>query len=94
VKASKALGNLAACVCVSLVLTGCGDDEWQGYVYPDKSNLLNDERIGSFDTLESCREAANRYISRLASPITATYECGLNCEPYGSGLSVCEKTLQ
>ena len=44
---------------LSLMLASCGEpDNWQGWVYPDRSNLLVDIPIGKFDTLEECRDAA------------------------------------
>jgi len=78
-----------------LVLAGCYADEWKGFVYPSKANLLVHREIGAYSSLEECRSAALAVISN-AGWSNADYECGLNCElsDTGSGLNICEKTEQ
>ena len=60
--------------------TGCSEERevWKGHVYPDRYNLSNDELIGDFDSLVSCRKRANQVI-RDRGYTNADYECGLNC---------------
>ena len=76
-----------------IFLAGCEADKWEGWVYPDRSNLAVDVQIGEFDSLEACRASAQNLMVRSGWQNSGDYECGLNCE-YDSnyGLSVCEKT--
>ena len=89
----QALRWAQALLAISLV-AGCGEDEWAGYVYPNKDDLTRHEYIGVYPSLFDCRDAALAKISLLPNRTRADYECGLNCEPAGSGVSVCEKTLR
>ena len=67
-------------------------DTWiftfQDFVYPNKNNLSDSRNIGTYSSLEQCRDAA---LSRISSSnwYNGDYECGLNC----SGM-MCEKTLK
>lgn len=79
-----------------LFLSSCGQDEWEGYVYPNKNNLTIHISLGAFDTLDECREYAYQTMASLTRPKMATFECGLNCETDASlgGIRVCEKTTE
>ena len=67
-------------------------DEWRGFVYPDSDNLSNDIRIGTFKSLEECRDEATDLISRRGYS-DADYECGLNCKYEDDGdYFICAKT--
>ena len=77
-------------------LFGCWeDDKWTGSVYPNKHNLTVHRKVpGEYSTLEACRAVALEMI-RDNGWRNADYECGLNCEPFGSGLiNICEETLR
>jgi hypothetical protein len=76
------------------LLSGCGEDEWSGHIYPDKNNLTEYEYLGIYPSLAECRAGALAKISLLPDPTQADYECGLNCEPSDYGVLVCEKTLR
>ena len=83
--------------CIFLALFGCSsDDDWSGFVYPDKENLFNHLELGKFETLDQCRAAAWDLIDRSGWPTVADYECGLNCKPIEGYdvLKVCEETLR
>ncbi len=60
---------------VGVTLAGCGD-EWDGHVYPDKTDLTQSEYIGRFSSLKECRSGALARISLLHDPQRADYECG------------------
>ena len=62
--------------------------EWQGFVYPDRSNLTRSVYVGKFKTLEDCRAAA---VAALGPNRQGDYECGLNCKPR-NGVNVCSRT--
>lgn len=82
---------------VVLGLAACTPDEWTGVVYPDRSDLTQDVRIGVFDTLEACRSAALRTIKEQGWTERADYECGSNCRTpanLGGDLMICDETLQ
>jgi hypothetical protein len=73
------------------LMLGCSE-RWEGYVYPDKSNLSKHRFVGQFESLEECRRTALSELSRLSAINRGDYECGLNCEAHASGLRVCKKT--
>ena len=76
------------------MLQGCFDEEWDGYVYPNKNDLTQHKYIGDFDNLEDCRAAALGWLNRNSSQSSGDYECGLNCEKSEYDVDVCEKTLR
>ena len=76
------------------LLAACAQDEWEGFVYPDKNDLFQHRNIGVYRSLESCRAAARNTLSEVSSIEKGDYECGLNCE-FRDGfdvIRVCEKT--
>ena len=87
----------ACAVGVALLLSGiavaCSGDTWEGYVYPDKTDLIDSRSVGTFDSLEGCRAAAREELQRLNAETTGDYECGKNCRSE-SGIRVCEETLR
>ena len=89
--------QLGTSVCIlvgaTALLSGCGEDEWDGYIYPDKDDLFVYEYLGRYPSLAECRAGALAKISLLPDPARADWECGLNCEP-GLGALVCERTLR
>ena len=74
----------------------CGEyfhgETWIAFVYPDKSNMLNDHFVGTLTTLDSCRERARTKISE-SGWTNADYECGLNCR-LNDTLHVCKETTR
>jgi hypothetical protein len=60
-------------------ITACGE-RWEGFVYPDKTNLAMHVYIGEYNTLEKCRDAAIQNLRSLGREMEGDYECGLNCE--------------
>jgi len=81
-------------VAIFLLAAGCGPDEWNGFVYPDASNLTIHEEIGTFDTFENCRNASANRLAALGAESLGTFECGLNCrvDPDFGGMNICEET--
>lgn len=82
---------LAACVELS---GGSLADVWEAWVYPDRSNLLDDRSVGAYSTLSDCRTAALAVIETGGWTNTADYECGLNCDSRlgPDGPRVCDET--
>lgn len=84
-------------VCAAAVgLAGCDRlaPQWKGWVYPDRTDPAVDWKLGSFATLEECRDAAQSMIDWLPDPSTADYECGYQCKPsdFLGKLDVCAVT--
>jgi hypothetical protein len=80
------------CLGLALIVVTAGCDffqEWEGVVYPDRSDLTRSVSVGKFQTLDDCRAAA---LAALGSNRQGDYECGLNCKPRGGGISVCSRT--
>jgi hypothetical protein len=69
---------------------GCFQEEWSGFVYPNKNNLTNHRAIGNFSSLEQCRSASVSLIKN-SKWRNADYECGLNCNRSSLPM-ICEKT--
>jgi hypothetical protein len=84
--------NTLQSVGVGLALVGAAGcdfvQEWQGFVYPDRSTLTRSVYIGKFKTLEDCQAAA---LATLGPKSQGDYECGLNCKPR-NGINVCSRT--
>ena len=70
------------------------DENWTGYVYPDRDFLLDHRELDSvYPSLAACRRAATRYIDAHGYE-NASYECGLNCyRRAGYTLDICERTV-
>ena len=66
-------------------------DTWEGYVYPNRDNLLVHHMVGTHKTVESCRAAASYWIAHEKWS-AADYECGLNCSDNGNGPRICQVT--
>ena len=81
-------------IVLSLAVSGCFKEEWEGFVYPNKNNLSEHINIGSYKSLKECRVSAINALNKISSVSAGDYECGLNCESKSSmgGIKVCEKT--
>ena len=68
-------------------------DRWLATVYPEAPSLLTLVHLDEYDTLEDCRLAARSYL-RQTGATDGMYECGLNCEPFGSAgdMMLCDET--
>jgi hypothetical protein len=75
------------------LLVGCGE-KWDGFVYPDKTNLATHIYIGGYESLERCRISAMQALKTLGKKTEGDYECGLNCEPEKGldDIRICEAT--
>ena len=62
-----------------LALAGCSGDEWLGYAFPDKGNLLVHREVGRFKTQHECDEASMSILKSLNALENGYYECGKNC---------------
>ena len=83
---------------VFLIGAGCSKDgeRWEGWVYPDRTDLADYVRLGEFKSLQDCRSAARTKLHMLRATDDGDYECGLNCDDgskYG-GVKVCKETLR
>ncbi len=82
-------------VCSALLLGGCSES-WEGFVYPEKSNLDKYMSIGSYKSLGECRASAIAALQQMSSLERGDYECGLNCKADKDlgGIKVCKETLR
>lgn len=80
----------------SILLIGCLEEKWEGFVYPNAKNLTISRNIGVFSSLEECRDVALSTLSSINSVHAGDYECGLNCDTNNNleGLNICEKTMR
>lgn len=78
-------------IILPLLLTGCFEEKWSAFFYPNKDDLTTDEFLGNYSSLEDCRQAAVSHI-RLTNNDNADYECGLNCDISQEKPYICEKT--
>lgn len=76
------------------VLISCSDS-FEGFAYPDRTNLTRSVRLGVFDTLEDCRIAARSRLAEMDATEVGDFECGKNCRSDTDlpGIRICEETL-
>ncbi len=72
-----------------LLISACGKDTYDGYVYANKNNLSDSLYIGKFENLTDCRDSALAKLEEISSSQEGDYECGLNCDG-----SLCEDTVK
>jgi hypothetical protein len=77
-----------------LALAGCSGDEWLGYVFPDKSNLLVHKEAGRFKTLHECDDASMEILKSLNALDNGFFECGKNCESESYYNRECEELVR
>ena len=77
---------------LTALLSGCGGDEWDAFVYPG-DDMFEYEVIRGFKTLDLCRDAATQRLAALRPDGGGNYECGNRCEVSNfEDLNVCEET--
>lgn len=79
-----------------LMVTSCGSDTWEGFVYPNRNDLTRHRNVGRFASLEDCRAAARALLTELRALERGDYECGKSCDD-GSrlgGIKICKETLR
>lgn len=75
-----------------LLLAGCDRPQWQGWIYPDKTDLTRSIEIGPYKTLDACRVAVLRATRNMIDPYGWDYECGFRCKPDPRlGINVCAR---
>jgi hypothetical protein len=75
--------KLRFCILVILLLalSGCSNKEqWEGYVFPNKDNLLIHRNSGRFQSLQECKDASMAILESLDALEKGYYECGKNCK--------------
>lgn len=71
-------------------------EDWTATVYNDSALTLH-RHVEGLSSLEECRAAAWAALQEAGWTEAGTYECGLNCEPFGSlgyDMRVCEETVE
>jgi hypothetical protein len=81
-------------VILFLALVGCSEDEWLGYAFPDKANLLIHREVGKFKTQKECDEAAMSLLKSLNALENGYYECGKNCKSESYYNRECEEMIR
>ena len=67
-------------IMVVLILSGCKQPTYDGFIYPDSQDLFEYTNIGEFPSLEECRAASKAELKRLHSEEPkGTYQCGKDC---------------
>ena len=88
--------RIALAAFTALLLHGCSGEQWQGFVYSDSADRRTQHHLGSYDTLEHCRDATLDYLQAHDSLIGGGYECGKGCRPQPGyeSVQICETTMQ
>lgn len=75
-------------------LTACGQQTWTGIIYLDRADLTRSVTLGTFRSLDMCRQACQSALDGRGALNSGDYECGLNCEVDRElgGISVCSRT--
>ncbi len=77
-----------------LALVGCSGDEWLGFAFPDKGNLLIHREVGRFATQKECEEASMSLLKSLNALENGYYECGKNCMSESYYNRECEEMIR
>ncbi len=78
-----------------LLISGCGEAPWRGWIYPDKTDLTQSIEIGPYKSLNECRSGVRRATLNMVDPTGWDYECGLKCRPDKQlGVNVCKETAR
>jgi hypothetical protein len=83
--------RLLSTVICGLSLAACRAEVWTGTIYRDRTDLARSSTIGTFDSLESCRQACQSALAEWGAAESGDYECGLNCKPK-NGILICSRT--
>ena len=86
--------RLILCFILLLALAGCSGDEWLGFAFPDKGNLLIHRNVGTFETLQECDEASMSILKSLNALEDGYYECGKNCSSDSYFNRACEELIR
>lgn len=72
--------------------TVIGKETWLATIYPNKEDMGVFREVGHFKSLNECRDAAQKELSRIS--VAGVYECGLNCETLSKlpGVLFCQET--
>jgi hypothetical protein len=90
--------HLSAIIFFLPLLAGCDTipplfGSWDGWVYPDRTNLTRSIYVGRHKTLDACRIAAAQTIALRSHPRRADYECGFNCKfDKNLDIHICSRT--
>ena len=87
--------RFAGAFVLQLSMSACGGrDTWEGFAYPDRSDLTRHITLGAFRTLQECRASALSKLQSIGASDRGDYECGRNCRfDEGMGdLRICEVT--
>ena len=76
--------------------SGCSKAErWDGFIYPDRHNLLIRRSSGSFKSLEVCQGTSMAMLESLEAVDKGYYECGKNCDSTSSYYGMtCEEMVR
>jgi len=89
--------SLLAVSLLGLSMAGCDSAPWEGFVYPDESDLTLSIGLGHFKSREACTTEASMQARRVTQrseelaasrglddfPL-ATWECGYKCRDFDS----------
>jgi hypothetical protein len=88
--------GLAAILALAAVvwLVWPATETWTATIYRDTSLAVH-AHVEAFASLEECRDGAVAALQARGWDRTGTFECGLNCEPWGDpslDMLLCEET--
>ncbi len=67
-------------LCLTAALAvGCSDDQWEGFVQPDRTDNQVYQYVGTHASLQDCRKMAIAVLTFLHAVGKGDYECGKNC---------------
>jgi len=84
---------LAATLFSGCIFGGEQKEEWEAYLYPDKTNTKRAIIVPiKYPTLEICRQSAIDLLKKRGLENTGTYKCGKNCSFHeGMKVDICEE---
>ena len=89
--------SLRVAILLALFMTSAcnrGPDQWDAFVYPNRSDLTQNETIKGFKSFELCQQAAISRMRIIEVEEGGDYECGYRCKPDAGlgGINVCKET--
>jgi hypothetical protein len=78
-----------------LMISACSEERWDGYVYPDRKDILVHHHVGPFESKENCREESIKTLKKLNAIDSGYSICGKNCSPNATYYDKdCEETAR
>lgn len=86
--------RLLPLLALSAVACDSRPDQWDAFIYSDRTDLTKHMEVKGFKTFNLCQQAAIDQLRSLPDPDAGDYECGYKCELHTDlgGIHMCKET--